>query len=60
MTNHGGGEDRVGGHNVSLQTPGDGQRLVTSRHHTDQLGELSLVNDLSSKGEWNNVRFLCN
>ena len=56
---HGGGEDRVGGHSVPLQTPGDGQRHVAPGHNTYQLGKLSLVDHLLPEGERDNIRLLC-
>ena len=59
---HGGGEDRVGGHSVPLQTPGEGQRLVASRHCAHQLGRVTLVywelperERYDSGGFWNRI-----
>ena len=56
---HCGGQGGVRVNNVPLQTPGDGQRPVTSGHHTSQLGKVSLVDNFSSKGKWNNIWLDC-
>ena len=44
---------------VPLETPGDGQRPVTSRHHACELGKVSLVDNFSPKGKWNNIWLDC-
>ena len=60
LPQHGGREDGVGGHDLSLETPGDGEGLVAPGDDTDELGELSLVDHLPPEGEGDNVGLLCN
>ena len=49
----------IRGNYVSLQTPCYGKRSISTTDNTGQLCEFSLVNFVKSKGEWNNLRFLC-
>ena len=44
---------------ISLQTPGNWKWSITTTDNTGQLCKFSLINCLSTKGEGNNIRFLC-
>ena len=56
---HSSGQGGVRGHDVSLQTPGDGERMISFRNHASKLGEFSLIDNIFPKGEWNDLRLLC-
>ena len=56
---HGGGHWIIRGCYVPLETPCNGKRSVTATDNTSQLCKFSLVYSVKSKGERNNLRFLC-
>ena len=56
---HCGGHCRPRGHDVSLQTPGDGDGQITVTNDTSQLGKSSLVDCVKPKRKGNDLWFLC-
>ena len=59
LANQSGGQGGVRAYDVPLQTPGDGERMISFRNHASKLGEFSLIDNVFPKGEGNDLRLLC-